>query len=580
MQDNFDDLLSSLGDKLRSLALDNLKPDWEEFSEILVEADFDASVKDKLESLSPVIIPEYWDTITSELDEVDFDASIKDKLASFSPAIIAGDWDTINNELDEAPFDTALKAKLQDASIHTGDAGWAIMASQLGPEFDQIMASKLEHAQVEGDTAWPVMEDQLEAPTEAILAERIRNYSIPYSQKAWKQFAPLLDKALPVPATIGFWRTLSLVAALVLLLGLGATLLWKSGLANQSPQDIPASPQAPMADPASPVSPPSSFKQTSPSITETAEESPLEKLNRVPSSLELIFPQAIFIEKSPVASIEGQENKLLTKPTTSQKLTTSTTQGDTDKLTRIESEEAISLLPKDHLAFQQIPRPAKKPLFSGVRIGWSYAAFNTSTRLSDKGTPGYLSGLQIGIPLGSKIELITGIQYGAKHVSREILNSYTPPSIIPNQRSADPVFWRSLLEADYTVIEIPIMLRYAVTDPAKRLSLAFQGGVSGIIIQEVIYRHFNPQSPINSLANNMLELGELKPDIQVQRGGTYWGNFRFAPVVSYRIGKRFDIEAAPYIQLGQQRIGMRQLKLHSIGANASLMIRIGKSSQD
>ncbi|MEZ4684758.1 MAG: hypothetical protein R3B47_01400 [Bacteroidia bacterium] len=239
---------------------------------------------------------------------------------------------------------------------------------------------------------------------------------------------------------------------------------------------------------------------------------------------------------------------------------------------------SLEVKPKHLTAVFARKKPSGKPFRGNIQIGWTHALFNSSTRLSDPGNPGYLSGLQLNVPLTERLQLVTGVLYGQKPVSREMLNVYTPPPVAANVRAGDPVIWTSLLEADHTVIEIPVMLRYRLGAEGKRFNLALQAGLSGLMLQKVQYRHFDPESPLNSNVGAVTDLRSLNAEEEYQIGGAYWGNFRIAPVIEYRLGSSVLFELAPYLQYGQQRVGSKQLKLHSAGGAASILVEIGKKS--
>ncbi|MFK7971008.1 MAG: hypothetical protein AB8F95_11605 [Bacteroidia bacterium] len=548
MQANHDDFLKQLGDVLRS-AQDDTEPEWEHISEMLAASDFDLAIKNKLEQIS---IPP-----------------------------LVGDWEAITETMDEVPFDELIKEKLQDVKIDEGP-GWALLASQLGPEFDRLMADKLTNATVSESANWPVMEDQLEAPTEAIIAERLRDFELPYSAAAWKAFRPALNKALPKS---GFpWLRTGAVAGIILLLSLGGSLLWNR---TQTPaieeQPIPPAPSTPKAEPASPISPSSSHDPVEARYDEPIvvhQESSSKKAYAQKA-------QALTIANQPILETakEHVESVSSTKVTVEQQhavhasfkhALTASDGADVSILSSIEKtkfkpESKIAILTKDILP---------KELKPGIRLGWTHTMLNTTTRFSDPGEPGYLTGLQIALPISAKVELISGLQYGKRSISRLKLNEFRPSNAQSAAARLDgDNIWQSLLKADFVVWEIPVMLRYTVTDPTSRFGLSLQGGIVGMIVQQADYQEFDPQSAQNALFERGTPYQELNPDTKSQRGVTTWGNIRIAPVLQYRISKRLTFELAPHLQLGQQRVGLEQLKLSSVGGSAGIMINFEKSKQ-
>ncbi|MEZ4684759.1 MAG: hypothetical protein R3B47_01405 [Bacteroidia bacterium] len=111
---------------------------------------------------------------------------LREKLEVASVPVNQTDWHEFEPELDELDFDLALRDKLETADLAGEEAGWALLASQLGEDFDRVMAQKLGEAEISGESEWPVLEDQLEAPTEAVLVNKINRFSFPYHKDAWK----------------------------------------------------------------------------------------------------------------------------------------------------------------------------------------------------------------------------------------------------------------------------------------------------------------------------------------------------------------------------------------------------------
>ena len=601
MQDNIDVFFTLIAGKLNQLRMDDSDADWQAMREALDASELDASIQAKLAGLvQTTAAPQAdWDLLENELDELAVDAAIRDQLESVAVPLDTEAWSQLEPELDELDFDQALRSKLETADMPGEEAGWALLASQLGEEFDRVMAQKLSDAEISGESEWPIMEDQLEAPTEAALAEKISNYSFPYTKKAWKEFLPILNRAMPVK---GFpWKTVAAVAILLLMLGTVGIYISKGNLfkshqestfgpaqeqsMSQAPKEafdsdgnlsehIHAAPEessaketiqqptAQQTNKAQPGKAETGVHSTLESNRELSEGTQTENSEELPDIISGIGPNTISQPNS--HSEKAHSAKRYVKEVESFKVNI--------------SAPSLGTQPK-LIAADFARKKASKKLFDGnIRIGWTHAVFNSSTRLSDPGKPGYLSGLQLNVPLTDRLQLITGVLYGQKPVSREMLNIYTPPPVSANIRAGDPVIWTSLLEADHTVIEIPIMLRYRLTPEGKHLSLALQGGLSGLMVQKVQYRHFDPESPLNSNAGAVADLRSLKAEEEYQMGGAYWGNFRVAPVIEYRIGGHLLLELAPYLQFGQQRVGSKQLKLHSAGGTASVLIEIGKKS--
>jgi hypothetical protein len=649
MQDNIDVFFALIADKLKELCVDSSDADWDGMAEALDASDFDTAVHGKLAFLvddaspkadwsvmkghlddidfdanmrkklsSAVVVPsgEDWNTIEAKLNDLDMDAALREKLVAASVPVNMEDWSDFEEALDELSFDVALRDKLEAADIPAEEAGWALLASQLGADFDKVMANKLAGATVSGESQWPAMEDQLEAPTEALIVEKINNISYPYTRKAWRNFLPMLDAAMPT--SVFPWRSLAAAALFLLLAGVAGMYISKgnlygvdqeSGVQRQETSTVPFSelPTPTTNAKSSPIESKTATQQAQPNMPQ-AQDIDATHIAQVPQHSESEAdgktsgdPANIHDRRIPGHQPQQKDSYVVVPEENTSIASGNTSPGQNDhspsenfedfrtpldkeyRLPKVEAEAeapdlAAALKPLTTVYFTEKDR--EKSFNGNIQIGWTHALFNSNTRLSDPGRPGYLSGIQLNIPLSTRLQLITGILYGNKAVSRQMLNRKDAPGLSSDGLAENPTLWESLLEADFTVIEIPIMLRYPLTPADQKLSLALQGGVSGLMIVDAHYHHFDPESPLNTGRTAGLPFAELEAEQEMQRGGTYWGNIRFAPVIGYRLSKRVVFEAAPYLQFGQQRVGSKQLKLHSAGGTASILIELGKKASN
>lgn len=580
MQDKQDIFFHHIREQLSLLDFSSERPDWDMFVKYWAENAWEHEVENKLSTHHTATPTEAW--------------------AAFEAL---GELPEATDLVLQQKFDPSFAPNIQAEDL---DAGWAVIAAALEGPLDTQLVEKLGPASVSDKGDWPHMEDQLSQPVEHTIRHKLEAYAVAENPRAWKQFRPVLDKAMPLPASPSSHRVgLILLALLAFLTVAGAwfirsqtgttteeTHTYDAGVdtdnraeshisfseeeesANQPNQAVPF---VEIESPTSPPSPARAENTKSAPVQAAVHAAKPKKSSDIPKQgLATQAPSQAENQLSPAASTVSSSDNVHSHISQ----TTLTSRSHTPPMMQVD----MVVTPVVHTLTPSVPQVTLPPshtfalqrtaLLPRAALGLTWGSSMARSRLSDPGLPGHHGGFTMQLPIVNRFSFIVGLERGFHQIDREIL--HIKAELLPSggARASDPELWTSLLQAEYRLWETPILLAYEVGPEHSPWKLQLQGGLVGLMIQDVHYTHFDPQSPAN--AGNMFQaLTELTPTTEMNRGGAYWGNIRLAAGLGYAVG-RLRLNCVPYFQFGAQRLGNWQLNMHRQGVQFQAVWQLGQ----
>jgi len=583
LDEAFDDNIRSL---LKSYSLPFSAEDWQKF-EAKLDQVFDEHVRTILLQLKDEGEPGFWPVVQALLDGQPVEAQLLRRLLTLQVAFDPADWQEMASRLDGDSFITHLRSRLEDVAMQPERIDWPFMVKRLNIDFDDQVRAKLESASDDlfeepasdwmafeqmlpfgafdqqvrdkldshslepaiGD--WYDMASRLDAPVDAHIRETLTSLEFQPEKGDWKKMAALLGEPTRKPVAFP-WRRFSVAAAIVMLLLIGG------GWLSQGPSEKLVGRWL------------NKFKTNTQTLAEAGQN---ERIVAPPAS------QAI--DATPVAGnreeIEGEEaaerwvGKL-------EVLAVSSSSVLADNLSE---QVAVAIAqPQDLVAAEAQPTPpesSKRKLFdvkpllfsrtetfalgaphlskslsmsallppdrkpAEIRLGFTGSITNTKAELNGSNAgAGFLTGLRAEMKINSRWHLISGLTYGEKRFSHTSF-------VTVDQRT-----FRTALDGNMQVIELPLLMRYHFPSSDEKFSLYVQGGIVTLLSIQESYQHFTPESSSNGLAIRATPR-LLEPTERAWSLNTYPGNIQVALGLEYTLNDRIAFQLEPFFTQSLQR---------------------------
>lgn len=550
-----------------------------------------------------------------------FDEIVRTKLLNLELPFVASDWDALAEQLD-APFDEAVRAKLQDAEVPYVPADWTAMELELMNPFDRAISEKLTAPELEamvpaaGD--WMMLEEALDASFDAEMADKLGNHAVPYVPDDWGVMAGQLDQAFPPTPTAN--RNLLWFFAILLVV----LFSWKKNPVSEQfaagnleaiistetkGQPLTETPGAAQADEISYVDGKQN-KDIAPQVVsqerDNDEVSTTSSL-AVPSSgntqklrggetLRSVAPshvvEAEVVDLAELGSTRGESTGIETQiiygtyPRDKQSIRTChlIDPRDVSKSNSIAEQRIANQVKLAGRHLLPEPSSGKSEVVGNFRLGLYGAAFSSVSELNELGEMGFASGVRVELPITGQWSLVTGLLYANK--------KYDRMDFVPNKDQGSvgtTPFNIARFKANFRLLELPILAKYHFQSNGP-LSFYFQAGLTPFITLEEDHFEFNPMSASNvsetlrlaipvtdprdlRLGTHLYE--RIEPEYQHASAKTYVGTLQIAPGIEWKLGEKLHLQIEPYLQLGLQRIGAKNQKLHAAGGAMSLMYTFG-----
>lgn len=582
--------------KLQRLAIPFREADWELFQKQL-EPPIDQLARAKLVDFEDENPESDWDQFYERFVDNTF-SKISDYSLTTQPTTAFDKY--IPDELDLELADTLdipLKNALNNYEVDYENEDWETFSAQFHGAFDASIQHHLRNYEAAYNPAhWHNMTEQLNQPFYKAVKTKIVNYQVPFRKIDWWRMALRMShrqliESRPLQKIPSYAYGMAAAIALFFMLNM-ATLLERQPVltpiaVNEGTEKLINDKKSELSsiesiDPNQIVqfglNGSSLAKDASIQIAESAE-------NIITQQAEQISNNKFF---STLDSIPNSTNKISvspTAPTTSLMLASEESassksrsnideERDSDLVSTVAGINPVSKNLSSGMLdiIRAIPeigdekiRKLKSPsgqLNPEIKIGL-IGGFNTSVaELTNRGRPGYHSGIRVEMVFDELWSVVSGISYTQKQYQHGYVSFET------TQRR------QRLVKADFKTVEIPLLVRHTFPQSGK-LALYTQAGIVAMITMEESYFVYNP----NSVANIGIptpNLRTLAPQEQLLNFHTYIGNVHAAMGLEYEISDNIHLQIEPFFQLGFQKMGAPAKKLYSAGLNFGAVYKLGK----
>lgn len=192
--------------------------------------------------------------------------------------------------------------------------------------------------------------------------------------------------------------------------------------------------------------------------------------------------------------------------------------------------------------------PKKGSSSKGLEIGAVFAPDLNNVKFNTASKWGYNVGLQIAYRFSDRLSVNTGLIYTKKNYSSRG-EDFTPPKH----------YWTYYVdlmkvEGDCSMLEIPLNLRYDIFSSPKR-KFFVSSGLSSYLMTDEYYDYHYKRNGVYSVS-----------PYPVANNSNYWFSIlNISAGFEKSIGRKFSIQAEPYLKMPLKGIGFGKINLNSYG---------------